>query len=281
MCGILSDAMKLKKILPYILASLLLSFLLGMVQSQKTLIKSKTGDRQANVQQENSGYFYLPVGSVNVSSLTMTDYASVVGRFIAHNYGQVMKQTGLPLLIPFEWESPYFAAFAKKNSDSMQISLWGGMARAPGATKGALAAILCHELGHIVGGEPRQTIPGSDWASTEGQSDFFAASECLPSFLKQYPDLISAIDPQVEKLCGSNLDCARTLQAGLEMMLLLQKYSYRDYIPVNIEATEKAATELIRNSYPSDQCRMDSYVQGALCQLGGSCRAPTCWSPEK
>ncbi|WP_374075528.1 hypothetical protein [Bdellovibrio bacteriovorus] len=273
--------MSFKKILPYILASLLLIFLVGMVQSPRSLIKSKSSNRQVHAQSENNDYFYLPVGSVNVSSLTMIDYASVIGKFITQNYTRVLQQTGLPLTIPFEWESPYFAAFAKKNSDSMQISIWGGMARAPGATPGALAAVLCHELGHILGGEPLQTIPGADWASAEGQSDFFAASQCLPDLLKKYPDLITNIDPQVEKLCGENRDCARTMQAGLEMMRLLQKYSYRDYVPVSLEVSEKPAADLIRNSYPSDQCRMDTYVQGALCQLGGSCRAPVCWFPEK
>ncbi|MBV2168461.1 MAG: hypothetical protein KUL82_07120 [Bdellovibrio sp.] len=269
-------AMALRKLLPFIIASLLLSLLVVMFQSPKTLIQ-----RPVNAQEsDRSGYFYLPVGSANVSALTRADYEQLIGKFVSFSFNQVYQKTGMPLIIPQEWESPYFAAFAQKKDHFMQISLWGGMARAPGVTKAALAAILCHELGHILGGEPRQTIPGSDWASIEGQSDFYSASECLPRFLKENPEIVTAVDPQVEKLCGGNSDCARTLQAGVEMIQVLQKYSYKENTPVNIFTPERATSALVRNTYPSDQCRMDSYVQGALCQLGESCRAPVCWLPE-
>ncbi len=268
--------MALRKLLPFIIASLLLSLLVVMFQSPKALIQ-----RPVNAQDSGrSGYFYLPVGSTQVSTLTHQDYAELIAKFSSYSFIKVYQKTGMALVIPQEWESPYFAAFAQKKEHFMQISLWGGMVRAPGVTKGALAAILCHELGHILGGEPRQTIPGSDWASIEGQSDFYSASECLPRFLKENPGIVTAVDPQVEKLCKGNVDCARTLQAGVDMIHLLQMYSYREYTPVNILNPEKAASELIRNAYPSDQCRMDSYVQGALCQLGESCRAPVCWLPE-
>lgn len=279
-CATLPVAMSLKKVLPYILATLLLGFLMGMVQTPKVLLKGKTGN-QVNAQESIEGYFYLPVGSSNVSAISQQDYVGIIGRFIAHNYNRVVSETGLPLYVALEWENPYFGAFAKKNSDTMQISLWGGMARAPGATPGALAAILCHELGHIVGGQPRQTIPGVEWSSSEGQSDFFAASQCLPSFLNKYPDLVSSFDPEVMAVCKENLTCARTLQAGLEMSRLLQKYSYREYVPVSLNVTEKETAELLRNKYPSDQCRLDTFKNGALCQLGNSCRAPSCWFPKE
>ncbi|KHD89090.1 MAG: hypothetical protein OM95_04450 [Bdellovibrio sp. ArHS] len=266
-----------RKYLPYILGAVLLMALLAMAQSPRVLFKSKTGQR-VQVQESTSGYFYLPVGSKNVSGLTEIDYAQLLGQFLVKNMAKVQDATGKKLIIPYEWQSPYFAAFAQQKEDFMQISVWGGMVRAPGATKAALAAILCHELGHILGGEPRQTIPGSDWASIEGQSDYYAASVCLPELLSAYPDLVSSIDEDVKKVCEQNELCEKTLQAGVEMVRLLQKYSYREYTPVSLFTPAPAASELIRNTYPSDQCRMDSFVQGSLCQLG-ACRAPVCWLP--
>lgn len=269
-----------RKYLPYILGLLLLVALMAMAQSPRVLVKSKTSERQMQVQESSSGYFYLPVGSKNVSDLTEVDYATLIGQFLVKNYAKVQAATGKSLLIPYEWQSPYFAAFAQQKEDSMQVSLWGGMARAPGATKAALAAILCHELGHILGGEPRQTIPGSDWASTEGQSDFYAASTCLPELLTAYPEIVSTVDEEVKEVCDQNVLCEKSMQAGLEMVRFIQKYSYRQYVPVNIKTPAAAALELVRNTYPSDQCRLDSFVQGSLCQLG-ACRAPVCWLPQK
>ncbi|KYG68472.1 hypothetical protein AZI87_04280 [Bdellovibrio bacteriovorus] len=267
-----------RKYIPYILGVFLLVALLAMAQTPRVLLKSRTSERQVQVQESKSNYFYLPVGSKNVSNLTEVDYATLIGQFLVKNFAKVQTATGKNLVIPYEWQSPYFAAFAQQKEDSMQISLWGGMARAPGATKAALAAILCHELGHIIGGEPRQTIPGSDWASTEGQSDFYAASNCLPELLTAYPELVPVIEDDVRKACDQNTLCERSMQAGLEMIRFVQQYSYRDYVPVNINTPAAATNELVRNTYPSDQCRLDSFVQGSLCQLG-TCRAPVCWLP--
>ena len=44
--------------------------------------------------------------------------------------------------------------------------------------------IYCHELGHFIGGAPFKKNPGSTWASTEGQADYWATSVCLRRTLK-------------------------------------------------------------------------------------------------
>ncbi|WP_374029253.1 hypothetical protein [Bdellovibrio bacteriovorus] len=271
--------MKIQKALPYILASLLLLALISMAQSPRVLLKTRVGDGSAHA--TDAGYFHLPPGSQNVSAISEQDYLEIIGKFVTKNFLKAKEQTGLSLYVPFEWQSPWFGAYAKRTEDYSQISLLGGMARAPGATKAALVAILCHELGHHIGGAPLQTIPSVEWSSSEGQSDFYAATQCLPEMLQSYPELASEPSQEVLQKCGENLLCARTMQAGLEMIQLTQRYSYRDYTPVQVTASEVAATELIRNRYPTDQCRLDTFVQGALCQLGSACRAPVCWLPEE
>lgn len=274
--------MNLKKALPYILATLLLGLLLSMAQTPRVLIRAKTSARDVHAQDSaRSDYFYLPVGSTQVSSLTESDYQGVVQKFMARYFSKVYHQTGLPLIIPNEWSSPYFAAFASKKEGYMQISLWGGMARAPGSNKAILATILCHELGHVLGGEPLQTIPGADWASTEGQSDFYASSVCMPDFFTAHPELAPIPSPRALELCHENKMCGQVLQAGFETVQFFQAYAYKEIIPVSLDTVASATKELVRNSYPSDQCRLDTYVAGAYCQLGSRCRAPLCWLPHE
>lgn len=263
------------------MAGLLLALLLTMVQSSKVLLGGRTSARQVNAQEQaRPDYFYLPPGSANVSSITEAAYTDLIGKFLLRNFNRVFQQAGQPLIIPVEWNSPYFAAHAQNKGPYFQISLLGGMARAPGATMATLAGILCHELGHIMGGEPRQTIVGGDWASTEGQSDFFAASVCLPDFFRAYPEFAPEVSSDAARICGNNLDCGRVLQTGLQTVRYFQQYSYREFLPVSLHTPEKPTGTLIRNSYPTDQCRLDSFVSGGRCQLGGLCRAPICWLPD-
>ncbi len=275
----ISAAMNLKRNLPYILASALLLLLIGMAQSKKTVIRYGASSVAQAEDEKDNDYFFLPEGATPVSDITKADYENIVMKFTAQNFLSVFQQTGKPLLIPHEWESPFFAAFAKSDATLWQISMWGGMARAPGSSQGALAAILCHELGHIVGGEPRQTIPGAEWASSEGQSDFYAAAVCLPKFLSENPQFVPVVSPVAQDLCQKNSLCGKIMQAGLDMVSLFQKYSYRDYTPVSLDLSAPAVPELLRNTYPSDQCRLDTFKAGALCQLGGACVAPACWFP--
>ncbi|QDK39837.1 hypothetical protein DOE51_16640 [Bdellovibrio sp. NC01] len=273
--------MKGFKISPYILASILLMLLFSMMQmTRQSLSKPVHAQEQS---QERKDYFYLPVGSANVSNVSEQDYRELITDFQSHYQSAVIQTTGMPLLIPNEWNSPYFTAFAIKRDTYMQVSLWGGMARAPGFTKLQLAAALCHEIGHVIAGEPRQTIPGSDWASTEGNSDFYAARVCLPDYLRRHPELAKTlvINARIQHMCGANESCQQVAQIGFDLVNSFQRYSYREFTPVSLDVRAAAVTELVRNSYPTDQCRLDTFLAGASCQLGQQCHAPTCWLPAQ
>lgn len=267
------DMKKHREALPYILASLLLVLLITMAQ----ITKAETNKIS---EASRSDYFYLPVESTLVSRVSEKDYLQLIADFQSAYLPQVIQKTGKPVLILNEWKNPYFSAYSFQRESYFQISLSGGTARAPGATQASLAAIVCHELGHIIGGEPLQTIPGGEWASSEGQADFFAAKICLPNYFHRHPEAQTAgsTDPEIMKTCHGNESCESVAKTGFEVVSFFQRYSYHEYVPVRLETHEKPSTELIRNKYPTDQCRLDTFVGGAICQLGLSCRAPTCWA---
>ncbi|MNJ99913.1 hypothetical protein D3C87_176940 [compost metagenome] len=270
---------KLKSYLPYILAGALLLSLLAMVKSEKLLLQ-----KASRIQQEAdlSTYFYIPTWAKNVSEIKEADYRRILAEFQAKYIGPVYQETGKPLIAPNSWSNPYFAGAAVVDEQMAQLILWGGLARAPGATSAVVATVLCHELGHIVGGEPRQSAPLPEWSSSEGQSDFYAATVCLPEYLKAHPELKIPLDAEVKELCKDDKTCGAIAQTGLDFIRFLQRYSYRDFKAVSVLAEESPSPELIRNRYPTDQCRLDNFVKAALCVSSGTtCEPPACWFSEK
>lgn len=218
--------------------------------------------------------FYLPPDAVNVGPVTQQQADQVVWKLFNIFYRDVYQKMGWPLVLENRWQDPYFGASAIKDLNGRYISVFirGGFIRVPEMTENILALVLCHELGHVLGGEPYQTLPGSEWTSTEGQSDFFAASLCLPKYFqtKAHGTLSPA---ELRK---------KILESSLAAVLLFQKYSFQQEKPVSLEqVAPEVARELVRNVYPSSQCRLDTFKAGANCITDfSSCRAPVCWLPK-
>lgn len=216
-------------------------------------------------------FFSIPVDAPNVGPVKQENAYRVAANLYLLNFNQVLQKTTKPLVIDLQWQSPYFGGGAVQDEHLVTVKLFGGMIRTPEMTEDILAAILCHELGHILGGEPYQDVPFAEWASVEGQSDFFAASVCLPAYFRQLQP--SATPAELR---------SRIELAGLGFMQLSQKYATMDQTPVSLtNSAPEVAIELNRHSYPSDQCRLDTFKSGAACVTEATCRAPACWLPTQ
>lgn len=225
-------------------------------------------------------YFELKPGDPEALGFKEDQYYKVLGTFMVEYFQLVKNKTGQDFIVNFEWQNNYFGAFAKNESEKKRysISLWGGMSRAEGMTEEVAYFILCHELGHIMAGDPKQTIPGSDWASSEGQSDFFAAKRCLPHLMKKIPLKKRFSSERVKKICAGNNECETIASIGREFVAFAQKWSYQNYNEVNLSAApSEVVTEMLRNRYPSDQCRLESVIRGASCLVDKNCARPVCW----
>jgi hypothetical protein len=215
-------------------------------------------------------YFSLPVGAENVGPVTLEKAHRIGSYLYLQHFNEVLTKTSKPLVIQLQWDSPYFGAGAIQDDSFVSVRVFGGMVRTPEMTEDIYALILCHELGHMIGGEPYQDIPGAEWTSVEGQADFFAASVCLPRYFKTLePSLSVALIRQRIEL------------AGLGFIHLSQKYATFTQEPASLEKTApEVATVLNRRSYPGDQCRLDTFKAGARCLTEATCRAPVCWLPK-
>ncbi|MCK6598624.1 MAG: hypothetical protein L6Q37_09695 [Bdellovibrionaceae bacterium] len=215
---------------------------------------------------------------------------------------KVYQETKLPLNIPDLWTVNHFEGSVRKAEKFFELKITGKALISKEASSISFASIVCHELGHILGGSPRQTIPGAEWSSTEGQSDFWAAKTCLPEFFQdvvldlqslfydsslqqavflQFPELLAnpKFFPQNYAFCKQNLKCFLVARAGEELINFFDYYDYMDLPKPSLNSHEGDTKEFKPNSYPSLQCRLDTYVRGALCQIEHSCEPPRCWLP--
>lgn len=163
------------------------------------------------------------------------------------------------------------------------LFLFGGYARMPGMTPDGVVMTLCHELGHGIGGAPYKRKTDNTRASTEGQSDYFAARSCIKRVLKYIPEFQPAQAPNAytENLCRQKFvsaedlyNCFRGFQAlEVERIFFRQLANgggETDYHTPDLTVVD--TVELQETFYPSAQCRLDTMIAGLLEQ-----ERPRCW----
>lgn len=150
-----------------------------------------------------------------------------------------------------------------------------------------LRFLMCHELGHIMGGPPYMNFVGHDGlqSSAEGQADYFATSSCLPSLFAQDDNeritSISGTYPTLRDICqygetpNSQSMCIRILSAGFRFAEYVRQipssrpgqhgYSPPTAVIIESAASDTAVHTLLRD-YPTPQCRFDTMVAGIKCQ---------------
>ena len=184
------------------------------------------------------------------------------------------------------WEVGYINGRTRFDSDQWIVEIYGGIARHPEITPDGFALFLCHELGHHLGGYPKKIheyLSPLLWQSVEGQSDYFAARECLRTYFKgknNWAVLIKMDLPQsILRKCSDTFNdreekgiCLRISMAGLSLANTFRSVSWHfERIP-RFETPERSEVSRTSEHHPSFQCRLDTFVQGAL--LG---ERPRCW----
>ena len=219
-----------------------------------------------------SGFFpennlSIPISDKN-EGLNQTQFEQVISK-VENVYTDVIKDYGGTLVINRKWESPVVNAGALRSSDSWQINLYGGMARHEEMTEDAFALVICHELGHHIGGAPKKIISGKrHWSSTEGQSDYWAALKCLRRVFENEDneDSISqaSVPPAVTEECQTPL-CQRIALAAQAISKI--NAQIRSAPMPDFSTPDLTRVMITDDKHPVAQCRLDTLFQGALCTL--------------
>lgn len=233
------------------------------------------------------------------------EFEELRSRFLSLYTPIVKEKSGYGLQIHLDTEAKNYFGGVDIRDGKLTIVMGSEFDREPGVTPDLYALILCHEVGHLLGGEPRKVRRRENWVSTEGQSDYYAAAVCLKKVFAEDPSPVTEpVSQRVSELCRSvyaeerdRAICRRTARAGRAMFeYVLTMY---DGFPVKPELPEydrpEGAGISVGYEYPSFQCRLDTFVSGALCAesrdplADGICDAeeghvlgvrPACWYPR-
>jgi hypothetical protein len=210
--------------------------------------------------------------------LTEQAYHEVIDRFESI-FRQTLKKSGLDLQINRLWEDPTVNAGTFKRGKLIIINLYGGFARHRFVTSDGYSLVLCHELGHHLGGNPLKFFqdgrPG--WPSVEGQADYFATLKCLRDLFKDSTyHLPEEIPLEVRTNCREAFNneearsiCIRSALAGLSVAMVstdVRRYQG----PIGFDSSDPTIVNLTLESHPLPQCRLDTYFQGSICQVKSS-----------
>lgn len=217
----------------------------------------------------------IPV-SVKNEGLSETQYNAVIDK-VENVYSPIIRKMGRTLSIQRLWESPIVNAGTLRNGKEIIVKLYGGYARHSMVTEDGYALVICHELGHHLGGLPRKFFDsGVGWPSTEGQADYFATLKCLRKVFRN-DDNISVVNSlnvpdYVREKCSIPFKqewekalCMRTTMAGIAIGNISAAMRNND-LP-DVERPDLSIVEKTYEAHPAPQCRLDTYFQGSICEV--------------
>ena len=228
-------------------------------------------------QKGNSGFLpennlSIPVGDKMAGDMTEERFLEIIGKVEAI-YSPIIKGLGANLVMNNDWASTTVNASAQQSGNTWRVNMYGGLARHRLTTDDGFMMVVCHELGHHIGGAPRYA-KNTDWASNEGQADYFASLKCMRRVLQNEDNLSIAanmqIDSEVTRQCSEVYKsasevalCQRIAMAGKSLGSLLG--SLGGNANVNFTTPDRKVVRQTNDNHPKGQCRLDTYFQGILC----------------
>ncbi len=229
--------------------------------------------------------FYIPAGQKSINGITEQDFNKAIDE-VEVIYAPIISSMGAKLEIDRNWSDGTVNAYAQQSGKTWKVAMFGGLARHATITKDAMALVVCHEIGHHIGGAPKKGGSGggwwggagaTTWASNEGQSDYFATLKCLrKSWINDNNEAIvkSLNAPKiVTDMCKKTYKknkvdtalCVRTSMAGKSVSDL---FSVLGKLPdTKFETPDAKVVTKTDDNHPKSQCRLDTYYQGSLCDV--------------
>lgn len=228
---------------------------------------------------------FIPENAINYKTLTRgaanfseQDF-NLALRQIQDVYAPVVTGVGGNLSIQGEWRSEEINAGAAQSGGKWMVKVFGGLARRPELTIDALTQIVCHELGHHLGGFPYGErggfSPGPQWMASEGQADYFSTQVCARKLWEkdieknaEFKDKVSATAQKSCDTIWSTADeknlCYR-IAVATESVMTTMSSLMNVANPKFDTPDQKLVSQTIVKGYPEVQCRMDTLMQGSLC----------------
>jgi uncharacterized protein YkwD len=201
-----------------------------------------------------------------IKNVSQGEFNGILDKIEAH-YKPIIAGFGAQFSIVRSWEDSTVNAYADRSPDgkSWIIKMFGGMARRPEITVVGFGLVACHEIGHHIAGFPKYS---GQWASNEGQSDYFSTFVCAKKVLADYPvpEIPEAGREKCDAAYTEQLDretCYKSIAGGLSLSKLLAALGNTATPAIETPDTKKVSKT--SDSHPAAQCRLDTYVAAATC----------------
>ncbi len=206
------------------------------------------------------------INSLDGQGLSKSEYKDVLAKIRNTYRSEILKKGGVLKLTGY-WKSTTLNAFAMRFGPLWTVTIHGGIPKHPQMTKDILALIVCHEVGHHLGGAPKSTVMFKRWNSYEGQADYWATAKCLPKLWhKDNNQELMAKTKLPEVIldeCRDDYLCQRVMHTALKTSEFIA--GLKDLPAPKIETPDTNIVETTDPWHPKAQCRLDTYVQGVRC----------------
>ena len=291
----------------FLLAAVAFGLISGNVASAPLLADSFDHDH-------DSGWCFpenklkIGVNDVNVMAgggINEATFNAAIDRALAI-YTPIVRARGANLIARRLWQDATVNAKAYQQGANWYIEMYGGLARHSTVDLEGFYTVICHEIGHHLGGKPTYSGAGNTWAATEGQSDYFATLKCMRKVFAGMPNEIRDEEPGLRTACErsfTNADditaCVRIAMGGYSSGRLSHTLAGGGGSGPNIATPDPRVVNSTYESHPAAQCRLDTYFNGAICpvsadadvsfsdaEAGGVCsvtqkhqfgKRPLCW----
>ena len=214
----------------------------------------------------------IGVHDKGTNGMTEEKFNAIIDR-VAAVYAPIIQSKGASLDMIKNWDDGTVNAYAHRDGNVWHVSMFGGLARHQLTTDDGFMLVVCHETGHHLGGAPKYG-GGTDWASNEGQADYFGTLKCMKRVLENDDNvgIVSKmqIDAEATKQCqatyknaGEVALCQRIAMAGKSLGMLLGDLGGNS--KVNFNTPDKKIVRRTNDAHPAAQCRLDTYFAGGLC----------------
>lgn len=215
--------------------------------------------------------FVLMFSFSSFASISEAEYNSTL-KLLEQHFSDYVRSKGGKLIMTPLWFATLMNATATRTGPgktNWNVNMSGALARHPLMTVDAFVIATCHELGHHVGGAP---LAVGEWFTAEGQADYWATVKCARRVWRQ-DDNISLITgrpvpaivtTRCKKIWESLQDQALCTRIALAAQVTVEVLGNLRS-PVSFETPDPLLVKTMNYGYPSAQCRLDTYFQGALC----------------
>lgn len=231
---------------------------------------------------ETSHARFLPINNLHrydrrniTNNIDEATFNAIIQK-VYYAYAPIVKSHGARLVINRRWDDATVNAYADRNDGNWNVTLFGGLARRPEVTPDGFMLVACHELGHHLAGFPFYS--DHTWAaSVEGESDYYATQACARLLWRSEPQQNAAyrnmLDPETRFACTwkwrrtQDQDlCFRAAFASISLSTLLSRLAGHPVDPT-LAARDRNVVPATDESHPDAQCRLDTMLNGALCNM--------------